>query len=155
MIKITLLKNYLDQRFKDLFTKYFLELNITLDSDTKIFDFMQKSVKSENLKTYVYIEQNEFLGFIMFQEEVFTSSSEFFQEKTLFIREYFVVSEKRKLGIGQLLLNQCENYAKKLKIHKLILTTHTAKDYYINRGYFIDSSYSAKNDHEVLVKYLK
>jgi GNAT superfamily N-acetyltransferase len=155
MTKIKLLSDYKDPRFKRLFTNYFLELNITLDPDTKIFDFMQKSKKTEKLKTYVYLVDLEFVGFIMFQEEIFTSKSNFFIEKTLFIREYYVDNSYRNKGIGHILLNKCHEYAKKHHIYKTILTTHTKIDYYLKRGYIKDMSYQAKNEDAVLVKHLK
>jgi len=154
MSKILLLKSYEDLRFQNLFRDYFLELGIKLDHDTKIFDFMKKSKKDEKMKTYVYEENHLLVGFIMFQEEVLLSKSEFFNEHTLFIREFYVSKDKRRLGIGLKLLKNVELFAKKNKIMKLILTTHTKKDYYIDFGYQLDLSYQAKNNHEVLVKYL-
>ena len=147
------LSNFYDERFKQCFRAYFLEIGIPLKEDTDVFDEITKSYEKENMRTFVIEEDKQFGGFIMLQPEHF--KSDFFEEWAGFIRELWVAPSFRRLGYGKQLMEIAEDYFRKKEIFKLILTYEDdALEFYKRLGFNHDSSYKAKNDGNVIVKYI-
>ncbi len=147
------LSNFYDERFTQCFRAYFLEIGVKLKADTDVFDVITKSYEKENMRTFVIEEERQFAGFIMLQPEYLKSG--FFEEPVGFIRELWVAPSFRRLGYGKQLIEIAEDYFKKKEIYKLILTyEEDALEFYKQLGFKLDSSYKAKNDGNVIVKYL-
>lgn len=147
------LSNFYDERFKECFRAYFLEIGINLKEDTDVFDDITKSYETENMCAFVIEEYTQFAGFIMLQPEHFKSG--FFEEQAGFIRELWIAPSFRRLGYGKRLIEIAEDYFKKKEIPKLILTYEDdALEFYKRLGFKLDSSYKAKNDGNVIVKYI-
>ena len=147
------LSNFYDERFTQCFRAYFLEIGVKLKADTDVFDVITKSYEKENMRTFVIEEGKQFAGFIMLQPEHLKSN--FFEEPVGFIRELWVAPSFRRLGYGKQLIEIAEDFFKKKKIHKLILTyAEDALEFYKRLGFKPDSAYKAKNDGNVIVKYL-
>lgn len=147
------LSNFYDERFKQCFRAYFLEIGINLKEDTDVFDDITKSYEKENMRTFVIEEEKQYAGFIMLQPEHLKSG--FFEERVGFIRELWVAPSFRRLGYGKQLIEIAEDYFKKEKISKLILTYEDdALGFYKRLGFNLDRSYNAKNDESVIIKYI-
>lgn len=147
------LSNFYDERFKQCFRAYFLEIGINLKEDTDVFDDITKSYEKENMRTFVIEEEKQYAGFIMLQPEHLKSG--FFEERVGFIRELWVAPSFRRLGYGKQLIEIAEDYFKKEEISKLILTYEDdALGFYKRLGFNLDRSYNAKNDESVIIKYI-
>jgi ribosomal protein S18 acetylase RimI-like enzyme len=146
------LKNVKDQNFKKLFLSYFDELGVKLPDGYDVFSDIELSAKNEQMITIVAKQHSEMIGFIMFQPEQLISSTKFFKQDTTFIREFSVLKDYRKTGIGTQLMEYVFDYCNKNNIHTIILTTHSAQEYYLRLGFVEDSSYSAKNKQIVYIK---
>ena len=108
--------------------------------------------EDKNTQAIVRMENDNVIGFIMFQPIVFESW--FFEEKCGFIREFWIANDYRNIGHGSNLINQVESYFKKQEIFRTILTTDTAKDFYFKHGYHLQKSAKAKNGDDVYTKML-
>ena len=147
------LSNFYDNRFKQCFRAYFQEIGVNLKADTDVFDVITESYEKENMRTFVIEEENRFVGFIMLQAEHLKGS--FFEEQVGFIRELWVAPSFRRLGYGRTLIEIAKDYFKKKEISKLILTyDDDALEFYRRLGFKLDSAYKAKNDGNVIVKYI-
>lgn len=147
------LRNFYDERFRQCFRAYFLEIGVNLKENTDVFDDITKSYQKENMRTFVIEEDQQFAGFIMLQPEHFKSG--FFEERAGFIRELWVAPSFRRLGYGKQLIQIAEDYFKKEQIFKLILTYEDeALGFYKRLGFNLDRSYKAKNDGNVIVKHI-
>lgn len=149
---IKIINDYYDEGFKQAFRCYFLELGINLKENTTVFDEITKSAEDEGMRTLVLEEDGVITGFIMFQAEEFSSKSRFFMFPAMFIRELFIKKEYRNSGLGRLLIFQVIEIAKKEAIHKVILTTDSALEFYQKLGFVVDVRIIAKNKDMVLVK---
>ena len=147
------LSNFYDERFKQCFRAYFLEIGVNLKEDTDVFDDITESYEKENMRTFVIEEDTQFAGFIMLQAEHLQGG--FFEEKVGFVRELWVAPSFRCFGYGKQLIEIAEDYFKKKKIPKLILTYEDdALEFYKRLGFNHDSSYKAKNDGNVIIKHI-
>ena len=152
-MEILELSNFYDERFKQCFRAYFLEIGLKLKEDTDVFDDITKSYEDENMRTFVLTEEDQFAGFIMLQPEYLKSG--FFEEWVGFIRELWVAPSFRRLGCGKQLIERAEDYFRVKKISKLILTyEEDALGFYKRLGFYPDDSYKAKNEGKVIVKYI-
>ena len=144
-----LITDFTQEIFQNAFKLYFKELGI----DVKNWDalFQEMSEESGN-KVYIRMDNDLIVGFIMFKIEQL--SNWFFEENFGFIREFWVSEKYRKNGHGSRLLKLAEDYFIENGIHKIILTTDTAKQFYETHGYYLDKAYNAKNEDEVFVKNL-
>ena len=52
--------------FKNIFTEYYLGEGITLSKDTKVFDEIENSSKTQGTKCIVCKKENNIIGFILF-----------------------------------------------------------------------------------------
>lgn len=153
-ITVEPLLNYKDENFQLLFLNYFHEIGVILPAGYNVFDDIALSAVNEKMMTIVAKDKDQMVAFLMFQPEIFTSSSNFLKQNTIFIREFSVKLSHRKHGIGKLLMEAVFDYAKQNEYHTIVLTTTTAKTFYLNLGFIEDSSYQAKNKQPVLIKHI-
>ena len=144
-----IITNFLDEKFQNAFKKYFKELGIEVKDWNGLFNEMNED---KNTKAMVRMENENVVGFIMFQGIEFNSW--FFKENCGFIREFWISNECRNLGHGSNLLDKVEKYFKNQGIFRTILTTDTANDFYVKHGYKLLKSAIAKNNEAVYVKIL-
>jgi Acetyltransferase (GNAT) family. len=146
-----LINDFTNPTFQLAFKKYFEELNITVDDWEELFKEMNDD--SGNLAFLRLSADEEIVGFIQFKIDILKNW--FLEEKYGFIREFWIDVEYRNKGHGANLLNLVENYLIEENIHKSLLTTDTAPNFYIKQGYWKDSSYNAINKCDVFVKTIK
>lgn len=143
-----LITDFTDNNFTCAFKEYFFELGI------KVTDWNSLWKEMNNDKgNYAYIKVNDLgkaIGFIQFKAIELTNN--FFTEKYGFIREFWIAKEYRGKGYGTQLLKTCELYFEKAGISQTILTTSTAKEFYIANGYSVNQNIIAKNDQIVMTK---
>ena len=143
------INDFLDEKFQIAFKEYFKELGIEVKDWIGLFKEINED---KNTQAIVRMENDNVIGFIMFQPIVFESW--FFEEKCGFIREFWIANDYRNIGHGSNLINQVESYFKKQEIFRTILTTDTAKDFYFKHGYHLQKSAKAKNGDDVYTKML-
>ena len=143
------INDFLDEKFQIAFKEYFKELGIEVKDWNGLFKEINED---KNTQAIVRMENDNVIGFIMFQPIVFESW--FFEEKCGFIREFWIANECRNLGNGSSLLDKVETYFKNQGIFRTILTTNTANDFYVKHGYKLLKSSIAKNNEAVYVKIL-
>ena len=139
--------DFLDIRFQKAFKKYFKELGIEVKDWDGLFNEINED---KNTRAIVRMKNDDVVGFIMYQAIVFESW--FFEEKCGFVREFWISNDLRNLGHGSDLINQVESYFKNQEIYRLVLTTHTAEEFYFKHGYKLLKSCKAKNGDDVFVK---
>ncbi|MBQ6998015.1 MAG: GNAT family N-acetyltransferase [Oscillospiraceae bacterium] len=150
---ISELCNFYDERFTQCFRAYFLEIGIKLKADTDVFDDIMRSYEKENMRTFVMEDGKQLAGFIMLQPEHLKSG--FFEASVGFIRELWVTPSYRRRGYGKRLIEIAEDYFRKQEIYKLILTyDEDALEFYKRLGFHHDRSFQARNNGNVIVKYL-
>lgn len=69
-----------------------------------------------------------------------------------FIREFWVDPAYRVQGHGSALLKKAERFFTERGVHRILLTTDTAEDFYLRRGYIHAPDIRAKNGDAVFVK---
>lgn len=143
------INDFLDEKFQTAFKEYFKELGIEVKDWIGLFKEINEDKSTQAI---VRMENDNVIGFIMFQPIVFESW--FFEEKCGFIREFWIANDYRNIGHGSNLINQVESYFKKQEIFRTILTTDTAKDFYLKHGYHLQKSAKAKNGDDVYSKML-
>lgn len=150
--RISSITDYNDLEFKNAFISYFKEIGIEIKENSELWNKMSRTTEVE---CYAIRNANQIIGFIMFQNEQFNSSTYFFNESVGYIRELYVRKEFRNMGFGKKLINIAEDYFKKKSVHKLILTyENTALSFYEKIGFLEDKSYTAKNHQNIVVKML-
>ena len=149
--KDILISDFTDPRFMDAFKLYFKEWDIQIKDWDGLFREMNESGKN---RAWLRMDvDGQVISFIQFTP--ITMSSWFFEEKWGFIREFWVKREYRSQGHGTALLLLSEKYFSEQGICKCILTTDTAPDYYIARGYEKDDFITARNKDDVFVKRIR
>lgn len=108
--------------FQILFKAYFNEMNIKLKEDTKMWDEMNKDIQLFDIKTVVLLENDDAIGFTMFQVDQ-KENPWCMVEGAGDIREFYVQSEFRKQGYGSSMFNLVKNYFNELNIKEIYLTT--------------------------------
>lgn len=151
LINDILISDFSDSRFQVAFKQYFGELGINV----KDWDGLFREMNSENQnKAYVrFSEDNQVIGFIQFTP--MEMSSWFFNMPCGFIREFWIAEEYRNQGHGTALIALAEQYFRGNGIHKLILTTDTAPEFYRARGYEKDDTITARNKDDVYTKWIR
>ncbi|MBO5335718.1 MAG: GNAT family N-acetyltransferase [Lachnospiraceae bacterium] len=137
--------------FKTAFQLYFAELGVIIRQWDELFEEMTK--EGGNVAYLCLNDDNTVIGFIQFK--VISFSSYFFETKMGFIREFWVANEYRNLGHGTELLHYAEEYFINQGIYKSILTTDSAENFYLKRGYIKDIDIWAKNKDVVFIKSLR
>ena len=144
----TYITDFTNPLFKEAFKKYFSELEITVKDWDGLFQEMNED---EGIGAIIRTaDDGNIIGFIMYQPIQFTSW--FFEETRGFIREFWIAKEYRNLGHGSQLLDFVEEEFNKKGIKSFILTTDTAKEFYIKHEYKTVSSCTAKNKDQVFIK---
>lgn len=147
-MELILVKDFTDPLFCDAFMQYFKELEIHVDDWNTLF--AQMNDDGDNI-AYVLKKEDKIIGFIQFKEEIL--SNWFFKEKVGFVREFWVRDDKRHQGYGSALLEACEQYLKKQKIHRVLLTSDPdAQRFYLHYGYHKREDIHALNELPVYVK---
>lgn len=150
-MKDTLINDFDNFDFQNMFKSYFGELGVSVSNWSRLFQAMND--ENRNLAYLRYDESGSSIGFIQFA--VITFSSGFFETKIGFIREFWVNSNFRNFGHGSELLRLAEEYFINNGVHKSILTTDTAERFYVRHGYVKDVDITAKNGFDVFVKDLR
>ena len=145
-----LTEDFSDPVFQSAFRRYFEELGLRLRDWEGLFREMNS--EGGNAAFLRTGHSGEALGFIMFKPILFTSW--FFEETCGFVREFWVAPEVRGRGHGSALLAKAEGHLLASGIHTSILTTDTAADFYLRRGYAPAPGCRAKNHDAVFVKRL-
>ena len=147
-MELVLLKDFSNPLFCNAFKKYFREQNI----DVKDWNGLFAQMNEDHMNfAFMLIDQNEVVGFIQFKEDEL--SNWFFKEKVGFIREFWIMAEKRNQGLGSCLLDEAEKYFLNKKIHRIILTSDPgSQDFYIRHNYHKCGEIQALNDLPVYVK---
>lgn len=143
-----LISDFSNDIFTCAFKIYFSELGINVSDWNSLWEEMNRD---EGNLAYVKVNNLEkTIGFIQFKEIELENS--FFSEKYGFIREFWIAKEYRGKGFGTQLFNSCELYFKEKGVSQVILTTDTAEDFYIDKGYSINQNIVAKDDLTVMTK---
>lgn len=151
-MKDYLLEDFSNPIFQEGFKKYFREMGYDagIYEWDKVFDFINS--ECDNFSFMRLTDDDNIIGFIEFKIEII--KSDFFEEKCGFLREFWVAKEYRNQGNGAELLKKMENFLLEMRVYKTILTTNTAKDFYLKNGYIQDKSYRAVNNIDVFIKML-
>ena len=145
-MSIKLLDNYNDLAFQNAYRNYYDDMGII---DFKHWDRLFVDMeKEDNLNTYLLFENNVIIGFIQIQNIQFTHW--FFKEQCGFIREFWILKQLRNQGYGSRLFDYIMKRFKEENIKKVILTTEKVQSFYTNRGFVVDSSYTALNNDIVM-----
>lgn len=145
-----LISDFSNKDFQQAFQQYFSELGINVKDWEGLFKEMNED---SGTTAYLLYCDMAVVGFVQFKQISLTNW--FFEEKLGFIRELWIAKEFRKKGTGKALLRKAEEYFMEQGIRKVILTTDDSAEFYLKQGYEQGNSYSAKNNDEVYVKYLK
>ena len=146
-MNFVLIDEFCNDCFQHVFMEYFNELEIEVDNWNGVFDSMNS--QGGNF-VFLLMNHNEALSFIQFRIE--HTEHWFITEKFGFIREFWIKPTERKTGLGSVLLNQTEDYFRDQGITKILLTTDTAKEFYLKNGYKKARSYTALNNDPVYSK---
>ena len=147
----SLISDFSDPLFQNAFKHYFSELGITVNDWGGLFREISEEGGNE-----AYIRSasdGSIVGFIMFKPIRFTSW--FFEETCGFIREFWIAEAYRHTGHGSELLTKAEDRLKEQEIFTSILTTDTAEEFYLQRGYQKAPGCKAKNGDPAFVKRLR
>lgn len=136
--------------FRDALRRYFGEMNIRVTNWDGLFRQMDDDGDPVILRTD---DGGQVVGFIMFVTMSMTSW--FFESRHGFVREFWVAPGYRGRGHGGALLAQAEAWFRDRGIGEMILTTDTACDFYLRRGYRRDENTVAKNRAPVYRKRLE
>lgn len=137
--------DYMNPDFQKAFRLYFDELDVKVDDWEEVF--RQMSSTSSYIR---FTDDGSIVGFILF--EPITLSNWFFIASYGFVREFWVAEKYRGKGNGTALLRHTEKYFKENGLHRVILTTDSAPQFYEKNGYIKEKSVIAKNNDEVFVK---
>lgn len=138
---------YGDVAFQAAFRAYFTELGCHVTNWGGLFAEMDDAAEP----TYIRRDgEGRVIAFIMFAS--IDMKSWFFETKVGFIREFWVAPEYRSQGIGSALLTKAEAWLAERVIHRCLLTTDTAPEFYKRCGYRRDASIVAKNNAPVFIK---
>ena len=143
-----LISDFTNDIFTCAFKEYFAELGINVSDWNSLWEEMN----SDN-GNFAYVKVNnsgKTIGFIQFKTIELANS--FFSEKYGFIREFWIAKEYRSKGYGTKLLTSCELYFKEKGVSQIVLTTDTAEEFYIAKGYSVNQNINAKNGLIVMTK---
>lgn len=147
-MKDFLITDFTNDIFTCAFKEYFVELGIKVSDWNSLWEEMNSD--KDNLAYVKVNNSGKTIGFIQFK--AIELSNSFFSEKYGFIREFWIAKEYRSKGFGTRLLNSCELYFKEKGISQIVLTTDTAEEFYISKGYSVNPNIVAKNDLIVMTK---
>jgi ribosomal protein S18 acetylase RimI-like enzyme len=145
-----LISDFADPLFRSAFQTYFSELGFTVKDWDGLFREMND--EGDNKAFVRTAKDGSIIGFLQFKPTKFTSW--FFEETWGFVREFWISEANRNVGHGTALLQLAENYFREHGIYSSILTTDTARRFYLKHGYQRAQGCKAKNEDEVFVKHL-
>lgn len=145
-----LITDFTHPLFQAAFKAYFAELGVQVTQWDKLFREM--TGERRNSSYLRMAEDGSVVGFIQFTPS--SLSDWFFEMPVGFIREFWVHPMYRGQGHGTALLELAEAHFRQNGIQKTILTTDTAEDFYLRRGYGKDTAIRAKNKDDVFIKKL-
>ena len=148
--KDILINDFTDPAFEMAFKRYFADIGVNVRDWDRLFSEMNS--EERNLAYMRFDEDDIPIGFIQFT--IMSFSSWFFKTEIGFIREFWVEHKHRGQGHGSALLHLAEEYFIGKGVHKAILTTDTAEDFYVRLGYKKDVDIAAKNNDPVFIKSL-
>lgn len=144
-----LITDFGDPAFREAFRKYFREMGVSVEDWDGLFREMNDGMN----EAYMRLDEGgNCVGFIQFCPITFTSW--FFEETCGFIREFRVSPERRGEGHGTSLLRLTEGRFREKGYGAAVLTTDSAEDFYLARGYKKAPGIRAKNGDGVFVKQL-
>ena len=144
----TLINTYDDAAFQSAFRQYFGELGCRVTNWDGLFREM--SAAGTDYAWQRRDESGEVVGFIQFT--TLEMKSWFFTAQCGFIREFWVKPGLRGQGQGSALLQRAESWLRDQGCAYAILTTDTAPDFYLKRGYTLQKGVRAKNKDDVYIK---
>ena len=144
-----LISDFSDIRFQEAFQTYFREIGVNVRNWDGLF---REMTEDGNLAWLRLSEDGGVIGFIQFKP--IALANWFFEEKAGFIREFWVAEAHRGQGHGSALLRMAESHFMGQGVHRILLTTDSAPDFYQKHGYRKNPSIQAKNHDDVYVKEL-
>ena len=139
MIQDLPVTDFRDPLFAEAFTRYFSELGIKVRDWERLWDEMNRS----GCKAGLRLCNDRVIGFIQYQPIL--SESSFFEERLGFIRELWIEPDHRRQGHGTALLALAEEACRAQGVVRMILTTDTAAQFYLQNGYRKRPDIAAKN----------
>ncbi len=143
-----LITDFGDPAFREAFRKYFREMGVSVEDWEGLF----REMNDGGNEAFLRISGGDVAGFIQFCPIMFKSW--FFEGTIGFVREFWVAPERRGEGHGSALLRLAEERFREKGYGAVILTTDTAEDFYLARGYEKAPGIQAKNKDDVFVKQL-
>ncbi len=148
-----LIRDFTSPPFQQAFRLYFQELGIAVqDWDGLFREMNQGEDGGQNLACLRLTEGGEAVGFLQFC--MLPLSSWFFDVRLGFVREFWVAQAHRGQGHGSALLRLAEAHFAAQGACGSILTSDTAPDFYLRRGYRLCPGAAAKNQLPVFLKLL-
>lgn len=145
----TMHHDFADEALQAAFRTYFGELGIRITDWDSLFAEMSAG---EDAILVRKDEAGQVVGFIQFT--TLEMSSWFFTAKCGFIREFWLREDLRCQGHGSALLRQAEDDLRAQGCMCALLTTDTAPDFYVKRGYSLHNRIEARNKGAVYAKLL-
>ena len=146
-----LIRDFSSPLFQQAFRLYFAELGIEVRDWDGLFREMNRGEAGEQNLSYLRLTgEGGTIGFIQFCMLPF--SSWFFDASLGFVREFWVAEPFRGKGHGSALLQLAEDYFAAHGAGGSILTSDTARDFYVRRGYRRARGAAAKNQLPVFIK---
>lgn len=155
MEKFEYFEDFKLEEFKNIFTEYYLGEGIYLSKDTKVFDEIENSSKTQGTKCLVCKIENKIVGFILFRIVKLYDSKKFFKYSFGYIEELYVKKEHRNKHISTKLIDTFENYLKQNNVNVAMLTAEkNVYNFYINKGFKEEKSMFCANNLKCFIKNL-
>lgn len=148
-MKDILITDFTNPDFRAAFQAYFAEFGVQIRDWDGLFREMDSSGENTAI---LRMDEEETVGFAMFCPV--TLENWFFRARYGFLREFWVKPEHRGRGHGTALLALAEDHFRERGVTQMILTTDTAEEFYLARGYKKNGNMSAVNKDEVFIKNL-
>lgn len=133
-----------DPVFQTLFITYFQELGIVLEDETLFFHKLYYDTTSEQSKVIVLKEQGQYIGFAIYQVQVF--QGRYYTHTVGELTHLYIEKSQRHKGYGQQLVAYIKADFKSQQIHRMILETSSALAFYERLGFLKDETYQSKDD---------
>lgn len=137
-----------DQRFQTMFQAYFGEMGFPVKDWPALFREMDED--GHQNEAILALDGGVPAGFLQYCPMEFTGW--FFSCKAGFVREFWVTPEARGKGVGTALLQHAEDRFRACGAGWSMLTTDSAEQFYLVRGYTCSSAWQARNGDKVYIK---
>lgn len=145
-----LIRDYQGQAIQEAYRSYYEELGVKVTNWEGLFMQMTYEGTPAILRRD---KTGRIIGFIQFS--VLMMTSWFFEDRYGFIQEFWIAPAFRCQGHGTALMELAEKHFDRQGICRMILTSDTAQEFYLQRGYYRDDHIVAKNNAPVYVKKLE